>query len=83
MRKPIFNTINAIVIVFEKLHYIEAYSMVMDDGVVTENERKLLVLQAKNLKLDEERVEYLESWYMDSLSKSEEESKSRFFKIGY
>ena len=80
MRKPIYNTINAIVIVLmpeaftkEELRYIEAYSMVMDDGVVTENERKLLVLQAKNLELDEERVEFLELWYMNSISKSEEE----------
>ena len=77
MRKPIFNTINAIVIVLmpealtkEELRYIEAYSMVMDDGVVTKNERKLLVLQAKNLELDEERVEFLELWYMNSISKS-------------
>ena len=89
MRKPIFNTINAIVIVLmpeaftkKELRYIEAYSMVMDDGVVTENERKLLVLQAKNLELDEERVEYLESWYMDSLSNLKK-SKSQFFRIGY
>ena len=44
----------------EESGYIEAYSTVMDDGVVTKNERKLLVLQAKNLKLDEERVEELE-----------------------
>ena len=80
MRKPIYNTINNIVIVLmqeaftkEESGYIEAYSTVMDDGLVTENERKLLVLQAKSLKLDEERVEELESWYMDSLSKSEEE----------
>ena len=47
--------------------------MVMDDGVLTENERKLLALQAKNLGLDEIRVEYLETWYMDSLNQSEEE----------
>ena len=50
MRKPIFNTINAIVIVLmpealtkEELRYIEAYSMVMDDGVVTKNERKIKI----------------------------------------
>ena len=48
-------------------------SMVMDDGVLTENERKLLALQAKNLGLDEIRIEYLETWYMDSLNQPEEE----------
>jgi hypothetical protein len=80
MRKPIYNTINIIVVILmpeaftkEEQSYIEAYSMVMDDGVLTENERKLLALQAKNLGLDEIRVEYLETWYMDSLNQSEEE----------
>ena len=53
--------------------YLEAYSMVMDDGILTENERKLLTLQAKNLGLDEARVEYLETWYSESLSPSDEE----------
>ena len=80
MRKPIYNTINIIVVILmpeaftkEEQSYIEAYSMVMDDGVLTENERKLLALQAKNLGLDEIRIEYLETWYMDSLNQSEEE----------
>ena len=80
MRKPIYNTINIIVVILmpeaftkEEQSYIEAYSMVMDDGVLTENERKLLALQAKNLGLDESRVEYLEAWYAESLDLSEEE----------
>ena len=82
MRKPIYNTINIIVVILmpeaftkEEQSYIEAYSMVMDDGVLTENERKLLALQAKNLGLDEIRIEYLETWYMDSLNQSEEEEE--------
>ena len=45
----------------------------MDDGILTENERKLLTLQAKNLGLDEGRVEYLETWYTESLESSDEE----------
>ncbi len=80
MRKPIYNTINLIVVVLmpeaftkDELSYIEAFSTVMDDGILTENERKLLTLQAKNLGLDESRVEYLEAWYVESLGASEEE----------
>ena len=57
----------------DEMSYIEAYSMVMDDGILTENERKLLSLQAKNLGLDDSRVEYLEAWYAESLGSSEEE----------
>ena len=53
--------------------YIEAYSMVMDDGVLTENERKLLSLQAKNLGLNSDRIEYLEEWYNNSQLSSDEE----------
>ena len=80
MRKPIYNTINIIVVILmpeaftkDEMSYIEAYSMVMDDGILTENERKLLTLQAKNLGLDDSRVEYLEAWYAESLDSSEEE----------
>jgi hypothetical protein len=80
MRKPIYNTINILVIILmpeaftkEEQSYLEAYSMVMDDGILTENERKLLTLQAKNLRLDESRVEYLETWYAESLESSDEE----------
>ena len=80
MRKPIYNTINILVIILmpeaftkDEQSYLEAYSMVMDDGILTENERKLLTLQAKNLGLDESRVEYLETWYAESLGSSGEE----------
>ncbi|MEE2812538.1 MAG: hypothetical protein VX627_05890 [Candidatus Thermoplasmatota archaeon] len=80
MRKPIYNTINMLVIILmpeaftkEENSYLEAYSMVMDDGILTDNERKLLTLQAKNLGLDEARVEYLETWYTESLESSDEE----------
>jgi len=79
MRKPIYNTINILSIILmpeaftkNERSYLEAYSMVMDDGILTENERKLLVLQAKNLGLEESRVEYLESWHNDNLNNEEE-----------
>ena len=53
--------------------YLEAYAMVMEDGVLTKNEQKLLKLQAKNLGLNQDRVEYLETWYAESLASSNEE----------
>ena len=53
--------------------YLEAYAMVMEDGVLTENEQKLLKLQAKNLGLNQARVESLETWYAESLVSSNEE----------
>ena len=80
LRKPIFGAIQNFSSVLmpeaftkEEMSYIEAYSMVMDDGILTENERKLLSLQAKNLGLDDSRIEYLEAWYAESLGSSEEE----------
>ena len=79
MRKPIYSTINHLVVIlmpeaFTKAEqsYLEAYSTVMDDGVVTENERKLLGLQAKNLGLDETRTDFLEGWYNNQFSNEEE-----------
>ncbi len=45
----------------------------MEDGVLTENERKLLSLQAKNLGLNRDRIEYLEEWYNNSQLSSDEE----------
>ncbi len=80
MRKPIYSTINTIVIILlpqaftkNEQSYLEAYAMVMDDGILTENEQKLLELQAKNLGLNQARVEYLETWYTESLVSSNEE----------
>ena len=80
LRKPIYATINGFSSrlmpeSFTKAEesYIEAYSMVMDDGVLTENERKLLSLQAKNLDLNSDRIEYLEEWYNNSQLSSDEE----------
>jgi hypothetical protein len=80
MRKPIYSTINTIVVILmpqaftkDEQSYLEAYAMVMDDGILTENEQKLLKLQAKNLGLNQARVEYLETWYTESLVSSSEE----------
>jgi len=80
MRKPIYSTINAIVVILmpqaftkDEQSYLEAYTMVMEDGVLTENEQKLLKLQAKNLGLNQARVDSLEAWYAESLVSSSEE----------
>ena len=80
MRKPIYNTINTIVVILmphtftkDEQSYLEAYAMVMDDGILTENEQKLLNLQAKTLGLNQDRVEYLETWYAESMEFSTEE----------
>jgi len=57
----------------EESSYVEAYSSVMDDGILTENERKLLTLQAKTLGLSDDRVQYLENWFDENQSSEEEE----------
>ena len=79
MRKPIYNTINHLVVILmpetftkSEQSYLEAYSAVMDDGVLTQNERKLLVLQAKNLGLEQTRVDFLEDWFNSQLLIEEE-----------
>ena len=47
--------------------YLEAFSIAMDDGIVTTDERKMLNLQAKTLGLDEKRVQHLESHFLANL----------------
>jgi hypothetical protein len=39
----------------------------MDDLIVTEDERKMLKIQARTLGLDEERVNHLEAYFMSTL----------------
>jgi len=79
LRKPIYATINGFSnrlmpesFTKEEESYLEAYSTVMDDFTVTEGERRLLELTAKNLGLNDERVEYLEGWYDTSINSEEE-----------
>lgn len=50
-----------------ELAYIESYSIAMDDGIVTKDERKMLNIQAKTLGLDQERVKHLEEAYHSRL----------------
>ena len=55
-----------------ELSYIEAYEIAMEDRIITEEERKFLRLQAKTLGLDDERIEYIESYYNSNLENEEE-----------
>ena len=77
LRKPILAAFSKISIsVLPEAHtgneeaYLEAFSIAMDDGIVTKDERKMLNIQAKTLGLDESRINHLETYY---LSKQEEE----------
>lgn len=80
LRKPIFGMINGFSsrlmpesFTTAERTYLEAYELAMEDLIVTKEERKFLLLQAKTLGLDETRVSHLESWYDASLSSDEEE----------
>jgi len=79
LRKPIFATINGFSsrlmpesFTKNEESYLEAYSAVMDDFTVTEGERRLLELTAKNLGLNNARVEYLEDWFNAGTNSEEE-----------
>ena len=79
LRKPIFTVINNFSTMLmpeaftkAELSYIEAYEIAMEDRIITEEERKFLKLQAKTLGLDQDRIEYIESWYNTNLENEEE-----------
>ena len=80
LRRPIYTVINGFSsrlmpesFTAPERNYLEAYSAVMDDFEVTEGERKLLQLTAKNLGLSEARITYLEDWYNESIKEDSEE----------
>ena len=80
LRKPIFTVINGFSsrlmpesFTASERTYLEAYSAVMEDFEVTEGERRLLVLTAKNLGLSDARFEHLESWHDAEIASSSEE----------
>lgn len=79
LRKPIFTVINNFSTMLmpeaftkAELSYIEAYEIAMEDRIITTEERKFLKLQAKTLGLDQERIEYIESWYNANIENEEE-----------
>ena len=74
LRKPIFTAINSFSTVLmpeaftkAELSYIEAYEIAMEDRIITDEERKFLKLSAKTLELDQDRIDYIESWYNSNL----------------
>ena len=52
--------------------YLEGYSVAMEDGVITSQERRMLEIQAKTLDLNLSRIQHLETWF-DSNRESDEE----------
>ena len=79
LRRPIFVVINNFSTflmpeTFTKADqsYIEAYEIAMEDRIITEEERKFLKLSAKTLGLDQDRIDYIESWYNANLTGEEE-----------
>lgn len=79
LRKPIFAAINSFSTVLmpeaftkAELSYIEAYEIAMEDRIITDEERKFLKLSAKTLGLDQDRIDYIESWYNSNLEDEEE-----------
>ena len=69
-RKPIFTTLSKFSTSImpeshtgEELGYLEMYSLAMKDGNITENERRMLDLQARTYGIEEERRTYLEKWF--------------------
>ena len=70
LRKPIFATFSKISFsIMPEAHtkteqiYLEAFSIAMEDGIVTEEERKMLQIQARSLGLNASRISHLESSY--------------------
>ena len=70
LRKPIFATFSKISFsIMPEAHtktgqiYLEAFSIAMEDGIVTEEERKMLQIQARSLGLNASRISHLESTY--------------------
>lgn len=79
LRKPIFGAIQNFSSVLmpeaftaSEKNYLEAYEIAMEDNIITSEERKFLVLQAKTLGLDQARIEHLEGWYDSQISREEE-----------
>lgn len=51
--------------------YFEAYMIAMDGGVITEDQRRLLVLLAESYNIDQDRLDYIES-SLDATNDEEE-----------
>ena len=70
LRKPIFATFSRISFsIMPESHtkseqtYLEVFAFAMEDGIITQEERKMLQIQARTLGLNESRIAHLESNY--------------------
>ena len=73
LRKPIISALSSISSTImpeshtgEELGYLEMYALAMKDGTITENERRMLDLQARSYGIDNERRTYLEGWFVEN-----------------
>ena len=74
LRKPIISALSSISSTImpeshtgEELGYLEMYALAMKDGNITENEQRMLDLQARSYGIDNERRSYLEEWFVENL----------------
>tara|TARA_B100000902_G_C27319419_1_gene923378 strand:- start:697 stop:2391 length:1695 start_codon:yes stop_codon:yes gene_type:complete len=88
-RKPIFTTLSKFSTSImpeshtgEELGYLEMYSLAMKDGNITENERRMLDLQARTYGIEEERRTYLEKWFDENHVNNENSSMDLADKYG-
>ena len=88
-RKPIFTTLSKFSTTImpeshtgEELGYLEMYSLAMKDGNITENERRMLDLQARTYGIEEERRTYLEKWFDENHVDNENSSMDLADKYG-
>ncbi len=88
-RKPIFTTLSKFSTSImpeshtgEELGYLEMYSLAMKDGKITENERRMLDLQARTYGIEEERRTYLEKWFDENHVNNENSSMDLADKYG-
>ena len=52
---------------------MEAYKVAMEDFIITDDERKMLKIQAKTLGISDQRVTEIEQDYNSNLGMTEEE----------
>ena len=74
LRKPIISVLSNISSTImpeshttQELGYLEMYALAIKDGTITENERRMLDLQARSYGIKNERRVYLENWFNDNL----------------
>ena len=51
--------------------YLDAYIKTLKDGVISDDERRLLLMLANSYNLQDERVKYIEMSYISSIDQEE------------